>query len=215
MRTIQSLKVVFYMAKPPSTEDKLLSAHNVTKCQEWIKFVPSLLFKFLPMERYSLEDINAMEQPEFTSVLGDVFEHTPAIAHQSWQQRPFASVESLHQAMVAVMTALPVADQLQLIQAHPDLGSRVKMTPSSVKEQASAGLNQLSEEDYSEFQRLNQQYRERFQFPFIVAVKGLTKQHILQSFRQRLTHDVKTERQTALGEIAKIAWIRLRERVED
>ena len=161
------------------------------------------------MGQYSLDSLNQMDQATFTAALGAVFEHTPAIAQQSWPQRPFSSVEALHQAMVTVMRSLPLDGQRNLIAAHPDLGSRAKMTAASVQEQSNAGLDQLTPEEYDQFQRLNQAYRDRFQFPFIIAVKAHTKTSILAAFRQRLTHDEATEQETALAEIAKIARFRL------
>ncbi|NEQ43587.1 MAG: 2-oxo-4-hydroxy-4-carboxy-5-ureidoimidazoline decarboxylase [Leptolyngbya sp. SIOISBB] len=157
----------------------------------------------------SLKDLNQMDQAHFTHVLGEIFEHTPAIAHQTWSDCPFATIEALHQAMVAVMQTLSKEAQLSLIRAHPDLGTQAKMTDSSVQEQAGAGLDQLSPEEFTTFEALNQAYRDQFQFPFIVAVKEHTKASILAAFRQRLTHDFDTERRTALTEIAKIAGYRL------
>jgi 2-oxo-4-hydroxy-4-carboxy-5-ureidoimidazoline decarboxylase len=167
------------------------------------------------MTPITLAALNQMDQADFTQALGDIFEHTPAIAQQTWPQRPFATVAALHQAMVAVMQALPTAAQVQLIQAHPDLGAKAKMTDASVQEQAGAGLDQLSPEEFATFSELNQAYRDRFQFPFIVAVKEHTKTSILAAFRQRLTHDAPTERETALTEIAKIAGYRLTALVQD
>ena len=167
------------------------------------------------MVQISLEDLNQMDQAHFTQVLGDIFEHTPAIAHQTWSGRPFVNVAALHQAMVDVMQALPNEAQLSLIRAHPDLGTKAKMTDSSVQEQASAGLDQLSPEEFTTFETLNQAYRDQFQFPFIVAVKENTKTSILEAFRQRLTHDFDTERRTALTEIAKIAGYRLAALIAD
>jgi 2-oxo-4-hydroxy-4-carboxy-5-ureidoimidazoline decarboxylase len=161
------------------------------------------------MTQYTLIDLNQMTQRDFTEVLGEVFEQTPAIARQTWPQRPFVSIEALHEAMVSTMQRLPIAQQLTLIRAHPDLGAKAKMTASSVQEQAGAGLSQLSPAEFQTFQQLNQAYRDRFQFPFIVAVKEHTKDSILAAFRQRLTHDSDSERQTALTEIAKIAGYRL------
>lgn len=159
--------------------------------------------------QYDLAQLNQMAEADFTAALGHIFEHTPAIARQSWAKRPFESVEALHQTMVDVMRSLTPTAQLALIRAHPDLGSRVQMTATSGQEQAGVGLNQLSEAEYEQFQTLNQTYKERFQFPFIVAVKDHTKGSILQAFRQRLTHDDTTEQATALQEIAKIARFRL------
>ena len=161
------------------------------------------------MAYYSLDDLNRMDQDQFTDALGDIFEGTPVIAYQAWLQRPFSSIKTLHQAMVVEMQSLPHEQQLALIRAHPDLGTKAKMTESSVQEQSSIGLNQLSSEEFRIFQNLNQTYRDQFQFPFIVAVKEHTKASILAAFRQRLTHDCDTEHQTALAEIAKIAGYRL------
>lgn len=167
------------------------------------------------MAQYSLDELNHMDQERFTRALGEIFEQTPAIATQTWHQRPFATVESLHQAMVAVVQAQPLPQQLSLIRAHPDLGSKAKMAPSSVQEQASVGLDQLTAAEFESLQALNQAYRDRFQFPFIVAVKEHTKDSILATLRQRLTHDLATERQTALAEIAKIANYRLQALITD
>jgi len=166
------------------------------------------------MGQLSLNDLNQMDQASFTEALGEIFEHTPAIAQQAWSHCPFASVEALHQGMVSVMHALPEAQQLELIRAHPDLGSKAKMTTSSVQEQSSAGLDHLTPEEFATFQALNQAYRDRFQLPFIVAVKEHTKASILDAFRQRLTHDFDTERQTALTEIGKITGYRLQALVD-
>lgn len=162
------------------------------------------------MAQYSLDELNRMEQTQFTQALGNIFEHTPAIAHQTWPQRPFPSVEALHTAMVEVMKVLPEHQQLALIRAHPDLGTKAQMAAASVQEQASVGLDQLAPAEFERFQQLNQAYRQKFQLPFIVAVKEHTKASILEAFCQRLTHDFDTERQTALAEIAKIAGYRLR-----
>ena len=161
------------------------------------------------MPAHTLAALNQMGQSAFTNALGEIFEQTPAIAHQTWSQRPFASVEALHQAMITIMQTLPSDQQLALIRAHPDLGTKAKMAQSSVQEQASVGLDQLAPAEYETFQQLNQAYRDKFQFPFIVAVKEHTQSSILAAFRQRLSHDAATEQQTALAEIAKIAGFRL------
>ena len=158
---------------------------------------------------YSLQALNEMDQGAFTDALGAVFEETPAIAHRAWLQRPFDSVTQLHQVMVDIVRSLPYDEQLALIRVHPDLGSRAKMADASVQEQASAGLDQLSSEEYDDIQSLNQAYKERFDIPFIIAVKQHTKESIFDAFRQRLTHDAVTEMNQALNEIATIARFRL------
>ncbi len=158
---------------------------------------------------YTLDQLNAMPQAEFIQAIGPVFEDTPAIAAQVWPQRPFASVAELHRRMVAIAQAMPPETKLALIQAHPDLGTRVAMAEASVAEQNQAGLTSLSPEEYDRFQSLNQQYKEKFGFPFILAVAGHTKTSILANFSQRLENSVDIEQRTALQEIETIARLRL------
>ncbi|MBD0336006.1 MAG: 2-oxo-4-hydroxy-4-carboxy-5-ureidoimidazoline decarboxylase [Cyanobacteria bacterium Co-bin13] len=158
---------------------------------------------------YSLSALNQMDQATFTAALAEVFEDTPAIAAQSWQHRPFSSVKSLHQCMIDIVQALPLANQLALLRAHPDLGGRVQMADASVQEQASVGLNQLTAEEYEQFLSLNQRYREKFKFPFIMAVAGQTQASILKAFAHRLENPEAEEIQQALQEVGQIAWFRL------
>lgn len=158
---------------------------------------------------YSLSDINQMAQTDFIQALGPTFEATPAIAAKVWQQRPFTSVAELHQHMVAIVRAMSPQEKLSLIQAHPDLGSRVAMAEASVAEQSGAGLDQLSPQEYDQFQQLNRQYRQTFGFPFILAVAGHTKASILENFAQRVDNAPNIEMARALAEIEKIALIRL------
>jgi 2-oxo-4-hydroxy-4-carboxy-5-ureidoimidazoline decarboxylase len=158
---------------------------------------------------YSLADLNQMSQDAFVEALGEVFEHTPAIAQQAWHQRPFKDVTDLHRAMVEVAQAMSQADKLALIKAHPDLGSKAKMATASLQEQAGVGLDQLSPEEYARFQSLNQAYKDRFGFPFIVAVKNHTKASILEAFEQRLQNPMDVEMSQALTEITQIAKFRL------
>ena len=109
---------------------------------------------------------------------------------------------------------MSLAEQLTLIQAHPDLGSRVKMAAASVQEQAGAGLSQLAPEEYKHFQALNIAYRKKFGFPFVMAVKDQTKASILQAFRTRLENHKDPEIQQALSEIAQIARFRLNDLID-
>ncbi len=158
---------------------------------------------------YTLAAINQMDQATFVAVLGPVFEETPNIARQVWWQRPFATVNDLHGQMVAMAMAMPAAEQRALIQAHPDLGSRLQMAEASVQEQAGVGLDQLSAQEYAQFHQLNTAYKEKFGFPFVMAVKGQTKATILAAFVNRLDHSPDQERQQALAEIVQIARFRL------
>ena len=150
-----------------------------------------------------------MERDEFVRVFGPVFEETPGIAQVAWLQRPFQSKAELVQAMMDVMRSRSPSQQLALIQAHPDLGTKAHMADASVQEQSAAGLSQLSSAEFKQFQQLNQDYKAKFQFPFIVAVKHHNKASILAAFQQRLQNDREAEQATALAQIAEIARLRL------
>ncbi len=159
----------------------------------------------------NLTELNGMERDQFVTVLGGIFENTPAIARQAWHQRPFNTVEALHHCMVEVMNEMTVDEQMILMRSHPDLGSKARMADASVKEQAGVGLDQLTLEEYQQFQALNQAYQKRFGFSFIVAVKNHTKDSILEAFQTRLKNSVEAEREQALAEIVQIARFRLDE----
>ncbi len=166
------------------------------------------------MAKLSVARLNQMSQDAFVQELGTVFEDTPTIAHQAWSDRPFADVADLHQKMVAVVNSMTPAEQLTLIRAHPDLGSKAKMADASIKEQAGAGLNQLTPAEYDRFHSLNQRYKDTFGFPFIVAVRNHTKSSILDAFERRLQNSVEVEQQQAIAEICQIAHFRLLDLVE-
>ncbi|MEN9252104.1 MAG: 2-oxo-4-hydroxy-4-carboxy-5-ureidoimidazoline decarboxylase [Thermostichales cyanobacterium BF4_bins_65] len=157
----------------------------------------------------TLEELNQLPEPAFVQALAHIFEDSPQVAQAVACQRPFASLEALHQAMVAVIQSWSAAEQLALICAHPDLGARVKMAPASVAEQAGAGLDRLSPEQFERFQRLNQTYRARFGFPYVVCVRQHTQESILRDYEQRIGNHPTQEQARALAEIAHIAWFRL------
>jgi 2-oxo-4-hydroxy-4-carboxy-5-ureidoimidazoline decarboxylase len=162
----------------------------------------------------TLADLNNLDQAAFVDALGWVFEGSPWVAERAWPARPFASVAALHAAMVQAVEQASPAEQLALIRAHPDLGTRARLSDSSTAEQAGAGLDRLNPEEYARFHDLNNRYRERFGFPFIIAVRNHTKTSILAEFARRLEHSEPDERTTALGEIATIARFRLAEAVQ-
>ncbi len=162
---------------------------------------------------YTLSDLNQMSQGEFVNALGSIFEETPTIAQAAWNFRPFKDLTHLHQTMLHVVETSGQEAQLALIRAHPDLGSKAKMAAASVAEQSGAGLNQLSPEEFERFQRLNQAYKDRFGFPFIVAVKTHTKATILQAFEERLQNSYGEEVQRAIAEIAQITRFRLEQQI--
>jgi 2-oxo-4-hydroxy-4-carboxy-5-ureidoimidazoline decarboxylase len=165
----------------------------------------------------TLDELAALSRTGFTAALGDVFEHSPWVAEAAFDRRPFTSLEALHEAMTAVVREAPRDAQLALLRAHPDLAGRAAragaMSAASVAEQASAGLDRLTDEEYDRFTRLNAAYRERFGFPFVIAVRRQTKTGILAAFERRLAQPVEREIEAALGEVFEIARVRLLERI--
>ncbi|CAN5742700.1 2-oxo-4-hydroxy-4-carboxy-5-ureidoimidazoline decarboxylase [soil metagenome] len=165
------------------------------------------------METLTLSTLNTMTPDAFANALGGVFEHSPWVAVAVCDQRPFAGWNALHTAMVEAVAQAAPARQLALIRAHPDLAGKAAqagaVTLHSRQEQSGAGLDRLSAEEYERFHRLNTAYRERFDFPFILAVKGHDKEGVLTAFKERLTNDTATEKTRALAEIVNIARFRL------
>ena len=159
--------------------------------------------------KYTITELNRMSQAEFTEALGEIWEETPQIAERAWHNKPFEDLDVLYQAMVAVVDSMRESERVALIKAHPDLGSKAKMADASVQEQAGIGLDRLSESEYQRFHSLNQAYKGKFSFPFIIAVKNHTLRSILEAFTKRLENDRMTEQQQALTEIKKIARLRL------
>lgn len=167
------------------------------------------------MGLHSLSELNQMNQEAFVEALGAVFEATSLVAQKAWYKRPFANVAGLYQSMVDVVKALSPDEQLALIRAHPDLGSKAKMAQASVQEQTGIGLDQLTPDEYNRFQSFNQAYKDKFSFPFIIAVKNHTKASILDAFERRLKNTVEVERAQALTEVFQIAQFRLIEIVTE
>lgn len=161
----------------------------------------------------TLNHLNEQTETAFTHTLGEIFEHSPWIAAQAAQARPFSSLHQLHNEMVNIVKNSTPEQQIALIKAHPNLGDRVEMSNVSINEQKGAGLKDLSEEEYDQFIAMNNQYMTRFEFPFILAVRGKNKDEIYQAMETRVANDPETEFQTALVEIYKIAKLRLHEKV--
>jgi OHCU decarboxylase len=171
------------------------------------------------MPRTSLHSLNQTTREHFVAVCGPLFEHSPWIAERTWLKRPFASVDSLHVALCRTMYSATSEEQVRLIQCHPDLVGRLaregRLTRESTAEQSAAGLTHLTDEDVAAFDRFNQQYREKFGFPFVICARENRKAAILAAFPVRLNNTRAQEIQTALDEIAKIARLRLLDAVED
>ena len=157
----------------------------------------------------TLAGLNALGRDAFVEAIGWVFEDSPWIAERVWPGRPFASLEALHQTMAAVMFAASADRQLVLLRAHPDLGTKLKMSTASTGEQADAGLSRLAPEVHKQLSELNTAYRQKFGFPFLFAVKGSTPAQMLEALQSRLPCDRATEFEEALRQVARIAWFRL------
>jgi len=165
----------------------------------------------------SLDHLNAADKPAFVAALGGIFEHAPWVAEEVFAQRPFATLASLHAAMTDAVEGADAKRRLALMKAHPDLAGKAAragdVTADSHAEQASAGLDRLSDVDYARFHRLNDAYRVRFGIPFIICVRRHTKDSILQQFERRLMNEAAIELNTALGEVFRIAALRLDQHV--
>jgi len=157
----------------------------------------------------TLDEINALGREDFVAALGWIVEESPWVAQRAWERRPFASREALHAAMTDVVDRADPAEQLELLRAHPDLGARAKMSAASSSEQAGARLDQLTPAEYERLHWLNARYREKFGFPFLLAVKGNTKSVILQALELRLQATPSEEFRQALAEVSRIALFRL------
>jgi len=170
------------------------------------------------MTKMALASLNATDEAGFMAALGDMYEHAPWVAQAALKQRPFATLAALHAAMTDAVRAAPPEQQLALIKGHPDLAGKAAragtMTVDSKAEQASAGLDRLAEAEFAQFHRLNDAYREKFGMPFIICVRRHSKDSILQQFERRLQNPMSVETKTALGEIFRIAALRLDQRIE-
>lgn len=169
----------------------------------------------------SLEQLNAADQAAFTALLEGTYEHSPWVAQQAWQRRPFATLSALKQALADAVRNAPQGQQLALIRAHPELAGKAMvsktLTAESTNEQGKAGLTDCTPEEFARLQQLNADYNAKFGFPFILAVRGprgqgLTRQQIIDTFARRLQNPADFEQAEALRHIHRIAEIRLGDR---
>ena len=167
---------------------------------------------------YSARQLNEFDREEFVRLIGPIFEHSPWIAEETWSKKPFANLDALHKRLCETVRNAGAEKQLALIRAHPDLVSKAALagtlTSASTSEQASAGLDRLSQDEIAMFQKYNAGYREKFGFPFVICARLNKKEAILKAFPVRLEHSREQEIKTALEEIGKIAYLRLRDIVQ-
>ncbi|MGE6739880.1 2-oxo-4-hydroxy-4-carboxy-5-ureidoimidazoline decarboxylase [Allorhizobium pseudoryzae] len=158
-----------------------------------------------------------MNRTEFVDRFGGVFEHSPFIAERAYDddlvRGDNLTVDRVHAGLVAVFRVASEEERLGVLRAHPDLAGKLaiagELTEDSRKEQAGAGLDRLSADEHARFTELNTAYVEKFGFPFIIAVKGLTKDGILAAFEKRIHNSREDEFATACGQVERIALLRL------
>jgi len=160
-----------------------------------------------------INKINKLPKSEFIKVFANIFENARWIAEELYNQKPFDNFEELSSKILNIFETATKEKQLKILNAHPDLASKTKinlLTPDSLKEQTSVGLDQCTEEEFNEFGKLNDSYK-KFGFPFILAVKGKTKNEILNNFKKRIYSDPETEFNEAIKQVKQIASLRLNE----
>jgi len=158
--------------------------------------------------------IEKLSETEFTEVFGNIFENASWIAKILYKKKPFENFQDLSEKMVLIFEGTDNQNKLKILNSHPDLADKTKinlLTPDSNKEQNSAGLDKCNEEEFNEFKKLNSEYKNKFGFPFIIAVKEKKKSEILINFKKRILSDKKIEFEEAMKQVKQIASLRLEE----
>ncbi len=159
----------------------------------------------------SIDKFNKLSKAEFISIFGNIFEKTEWIAEKCYESKPYNNLDEFVSKMMKIFENIEKEKHIEILNSHPDLAVEKKLTEDSKKEQKNASLNQCTDEEFVEFKKLNEEYKKKFGFPFIVAVKGKNKEEILNSFRQRITNNINLEFEEAKKQVKKIASFRLSE----
>ena len=159
----------------------------------------------------SIDKVNKLSKSDFIAIFGNVFEKTEWIAQISYDLKPYKNFEELFSKMMEVFENIEKEKHLEILNTHPNLAVEKKLTRDSKNEQKNATLNQCTEKEFLEFKKLNEEYKKKFGFPFIIAVKGKNKEEILNSFRQRIANNINLEFIEAKKQVKKIAIFRLSE----
>ena len=169
--------------------------------------------------KISLASLNQFNRAQFVESLGSIFEHSPWVADMVYNDRPFDSSTELHKAMITAVKKAPEFQRMALICSHPELAGKEAaegtLTSDSREEQSRAGLDQCSAEELLQLQSLNRAYREKFEFPFVIAVTGLDKTQIIAALESRLKNSASVEFDTSIDEIGKIGMIRLHALIDE
>ena len=159
----------------------------------------------------SIDKFNKLSKAEFISIFGNIFEKTEWIAERCYESKPYNNLDELVSKMMKIFENSEKEKHLEILNSHPDLAVEKKLTEDSKNEQKNASLNQCNDAEFIEFKKLNEEYKKKFGFPFIIAVKGKNKEEILNSFRQRITNNINLEFEEAKKQVKKIASFRLSE----
>jgi len=159
----------------------------------------------------SIDKFNKLSKTEFISIFGNIFEKTEWIAERCYESKPYNNPDELVSKMMKIFENSEKEKHLEILNSHPDLVVEKRLTENSKNEQKNASLNQCSDKEFLEFKNLNEEYKKKFGFPFIIAVKGKNKEEILNSFRQRITNNINLEFEEAKKQVKKIASFRLSE----
>ena len=161
-----------------------------------------------------INKINKLHKSEFIKVFSNIFENSIWISEELYKLKPFDSFDDLSTKIMDIFENTTNEKQMEILKAHPDLATKTRigsLTMDSKKEQNSAGLDKCTEEEFNEFKSLNLEYKKKFGFPFIFAVKGKSKLEILSNFRKRISYDINIEFGEAKKQVKKIASLRLNE----
>ena len=159
----------------------------------------------------SIKKVNQLSENEFIDTFGNVFEKTNWIANKAFNLKPYKNFDEFISTIIKIYENSSKEECLKIFNAHPELAVEKKLTEDSHKEQRGANLNRCNNEEFSEFKNLNIEYRNKFGFPFIIAVKGKNKNEILNNFRRRIENEINLEFNEAKEQVKKIATFRLNE----
>ena len=158
-----------------------------------------------------IKKINNLDKSEFLSIFGNVFEKSKWISEKVFNQKPFKNLESFVSKLIGVYENSDDKTILEILNLHPELAVEEKLTHDSETEQNKANLKECTPEEFNEFKKLNIEYKKKFNFPFIIAVKGKNKNEILNYFRERIKNSLDEEFVQAKKQVKKIATFRLEE----
>ncbi len=183
------------------------------ECVSEVRVAGAPVYQRVP-QTMTISELNACDSGQFVEALGWIFEHSPWVAERAAARRPFSSWREVHDAMVSEVSTADRAEQLALLRAHPDLGTRVRMSDASAGEQAGAGLDRLTPDEFERLRQLTGAYRGQFGFPFLLAVKGRTKYEVLDAIERRLGQNPESEWHEALNQTFRIAELRLQDVID-